>query len=89
MYMTKVETLIEKATDLLLRQGALLQSVLLEMGEEAGSPGLREFCEQHRSLLAADLLIACDGPRVHAQRPTVFLGSRGLDRKSTRLNSSH
>ena len=53
-------------------------TVLLEMGEEAGSPGLREFCEHHRDLLAADLLIACDGPRVHAQRPTVFLGSRGL-----------
>ena len=62
------------------RQGRLGYNVtvLLEMGEEAGSPGLREFCERHRSLLAADLLIACDGPRVHAQRPTVFLGSRGL-----------
>ena len=53
-------------------------TVLLEMGEEAGSPGLRAFCEEHRDLLAADLLIACDGPRVHAKRPTVFLGSRGL-----------
>ena len=62
-------------------------TLLLEMGEEAGSPGLREFCEQHRSLLAADLLIACDGPRVHAQRPTVFLGSRGLVNFSLSLHS--
>jgi acetylornithine deacetylase/succinyl-diaminopimelate desuccinylase-like protein len=62
-------------------------TVLLEMGEEAGSPGLREFCEQHRALLAADLLIACDGPRVHAQRPTVFLGSRGLVNFSLSLKS--
>jgi acetylornithine deacetylase/succinyl-diaminopimelate desuccinylase-like protein len=62
-------------------------TVLLEMGEEAGSPGLRQFCEQHRALLAADLLIACDGPRVHAQRPTVFLGSRGLVNFTLSLHS--
>lgn len=62
-------------------------TVLLEMGEEAGSPGLRAFCEQHRALLAADLMIACDGPRVHAQRPTVFLGSRGLVNFSLSLRS--
>jgi acetylornithine deacetylase/succinyl-diaminopimelate desuccinylase-like protein len=52
-------------------------TVLLETGEEAGSPGLRQFCEQHRPLLSADLFIACDGPRVAAARPTLFLGSRG------------
>ncbi len=52
-------------------------TVLLEMGEEAGSPGLHAFCERHRDLLRADLLIACDGPRVSASRPTLFLGSRG------------
>ena len=53
-------------------------TVLLETGEEVGSPGLRELCQQERERLRADLLIACDGPRVHAQRPTVFLGSRGV-----------
>ena len=62
-------------------------TVLLEMGEEAGSPGLHEFCEQQRDLLAADVLIACDGPRVHAQRPTVFLGSRGLVNFTLSLHS--
>ena len=31
-----------------------------------------------RDELAADALIASDGPRVNAERPTVFLGSRGL-----------
>jgi len=50
---------------------------LLEMGEETGSPGLRELCEQHRDRFAADLLIASDGPRLSPQRPTVFLGARG------------
>lgn len=50
---------------------------LIEMGEEAGSPGLRELCAQHRDEFAADVLIASDGPRLSADRPTVFLGSRG------------
>ncbi|WP_258128072.1 M20 family metallopeptidase [Achromobacter anxifer] len=50
---------------------------LIEMGEETGSMGLRDLCEQHRALLAADLLIASDGPRLSAERPTIFLGARG------------
>jgi len=51
---------------------------LLEMGEETGSPGLAEFCCQQAERLAADVLIASDGPRLRADRPTVFLGSRGV-----------
>ena len=50
---------------------------IIEMGEETGSPGLREVCAEHADLLTADLLIASDGPRLRAERPTVFLGSRG------------
>lgn len=51
--------------------------ILIETSEETGSPGLAAFCAQHRQELAADLLIASDGPRVAADRPTVFLGTRG------------
>jgi acetylornithine deacetylase/succinyl-diaminopimelate desuccinylase-like protein len=51
---------------------------LLEMGEETGSPGLAAFCLQQSERLAADVLIASDGPRLRADRPTVFLGSRGV-----------
>lgn len=51
---------------------------LVEMGEETGSPGLAEFCAAERDRLAADVLIASDGPRLRADRPTVFLGSRGV-----------
>jgi acetylornithine deacetylase/succinyl-diaminopimelate desuccinylase-like protein len=50
---------------------------LIEMGEEVGSPGLRELCARHRDLLRADLLIASDGPRLSLDRPTIFLGARG------------
>lgn len=50
---------------------------LIEMGEETGSPGLKEVCQDNAALLKADLLIASDGPRLSADRPTLFLGSRG------------
>ena len=50
---------------------------LIEMGEETGSPGLREVCEANKALFKADVLIASDGPRLSADRPTLFLGSRG------------
>jgi acetylornithine deacetylase/succinyl-diaminopimelate desuccinylase-like protein len=52
-------------------------TILIETSEESGSPGLREFCAQHKEELTADVLIASDGPRVAAGRPTIFLGSRG------------
>jgi acetylornithine deacetylase/succinyl-diaminopimelate desuccinylase-like protein len=51
---------------------------LVETGEETGSPGLAAFCSAQRAALAADVLIASDGPRLRADTPTVFLGSRGV-----------
>jgi acetylornithine deacetylase/succinyl-diaminopimelate desuccinylase-like protein len=51
--------------------------VLIETGEEIGSPGLQELCRNHKEQLAADLLIASDGPRLTPGRPTIFLGARG------------
>lgn len=51
--------------------------VLIETGEEVGSPGLKRFCEQFREDLRSDVLIASDGPRLQPDRPTLFLGSRG------------
>jgi acetylornithine deacetylase/succinyl-diaminopimelate desuccinylase-like protein len=50
---------------------------MIETGEEVGSPGLREFCVRERERLRADVLIGSDGPRVSAERPTIFLGTRG------------
>ena len=51
---------------------------LIEMGEESGSPGLRELCADEAELFRSDVLIASDGPRLNAERPTVFLGARGV-----------
>ena len=50
---------------------------LVETGEEMSSPGLAAFCRANREALKADVLIASDGPRLQAGRPTVYLGSRG------------
>jgi acetylornithine deacetylase/succinyl-diaminopimelate desuccinylase-like protein len=50
---------------------------IVETGEEIGSPDLLQVCESLRDELKADLLLASDGPRLSAERPTIFLGCRG------------
>ena len=50
---------------------------IVETGEEIGSPDLRQLCEALRDELRADLFLASDGPRLSADRPTLFLGCRG------------
>jgi acetylornithine deacetylase/succinyl-diaminopimelate desuccinylase-like protein len=51
--------------------------VLVETGEEQGSPGLREVLRQHRAALAADVFIGLDGPRQATFMPEMRLGARG------------
>ena len=51
---------------------------LMETGEETGSPGLAAFATAQKKSLAADVLIASDGPRFARGRATLFLGSRGV-----------
>lgn len=51
--------------------------VVIETGEEAGSPGLHELFLAEKEALTADLLIASDGPRLSPERPTIFMGARG------------
>jgi acetylornithine deacetylase/succinyl-diaminopimelate desuccinylase-like protein len=51
--------------------------LVLEMAEERGSLGLRAFVGAHAEKLAADVLIASDGPRVAPAIPTIATGTRG------------
>lgn len=51
--------------------------LLIEMAEERGSRGLRAFVAANRDMLAADALIASDGPRVEPDLPTIATGTRG------------
>src|SRR4029077_20787920 len=50
---------------------------IVEMGEETGSPDLGAVCVSLRDDLKADVFVGSDGPRLAADRPTVFLGCRG------------
>ncbi|HJQ57939.1 MAG TPA: M20 family metallopeptidase [Vineibacter sp.] len=52
-------------------------TILIETGEETGSPGLADFCRAHRDKLKADALIGSDGPRLMPTRPAIFGGTRG------------
>ena len=63
----------------LAERGALgfNSKIIIEMSEETGSAGLREFFEAQKDRLAADVLIASDGPRLQPETPTMFMGSRG------------
>lgn len=51
--------------------------LVLETSEERGSIGLRDFVAAHADRLAADVLIASDGPRVLPEIPTIATGTRG------------
>lgn len=51
--------------------------LLIETSEEVGSPGLDRFCAENKELLAADALIASDGPRMKPETADVKLGNRG------------
>lgn len=51
--------------------------IVIEMSEETGSAGLAEFFRTQKDRLAADVLIASDGPRLQPDTPTMFMGSRG------------
>jgi len=59
--------------------------ILIESGEEINSPGLSELVQEKGHLLASDVFIASDGPRLEADRPTLFLGSRGSINFALRL----
>lgn len=50
---------------------------LMETSEEIGSPGIHELCVDRHADLVGDVLIASDGPRVAAEKPTLWLGARG------------
>ncbi len=51
--------------------------LVLETAEERGSKGLKDFVAANAAMLAADVLIASDGPRVEPGTPTIAVGTRG------------
>jgi acetylornithine deacetylase/succinyl-diaminopimelate desuccinylase-like protein len=51
---------------------------LFEGDEEAGSPNLAWLAREYGQLLAADLVVAADGPSDPSGRPTLYFGARGI-----------
>jgi acetylornithine deacetylase/succinyl-diaminopimelate desuccinylase-like protein len=51
--------------------------LIIETGEESGSKGLSEIVAMNKEKLAADVLLASDGPRSAAGVPTLSTGTRG------------
>jgi acetylornithine deacetylase/succinyl-diaminopimelate desuccinylase-like protein len=52
-------------------------SLIVETGEEVGSPGLADFLAHHREACAADVFVGLDGPRQSTSVPELRLGCRG------------
>ncbi len=50
---------------------------IIEMSEETGSAGLDAVVLANKEAFGATVLIASDGPRATAERPTLVLGNRG------------
>lgn len=49
--------------------------ILIDMGEEVGSPGLAEVIGNHADELQADIFLASDGPRMKVERPDIKLAT--------------
>ena len=60
--------------------------LVIETGEESGSKGLSEIVAGNKERLAADVLLASDGPRSAAAVPTLSTGTRGSFHFDLRLD---
>lgn len=69
-----------KAFEYLVKNGLLKNNVkfLFEGEEEIGSPSLEEFCEEHRELLKADIILVSDTSMLGTDLPSLTTGLRGL-----------
>jgi len=69
-----------KAFEYLVRNNLLRNNVkfLFEGEEEIGSPSLEEFCEKHKALLEADIILVSDTSMLGADLPSLTTGLRGL-----------
>ena len=69
-----------KAFEYLVAEGLLKHNVkfIFEGEEEIGSPSLDAFLEEHRELLAADIILVSDTGMLGADLPSLTTGLRGL-----------
>ena len=69
-----------KGFEIALQEGWLHCNVkfLFEGGEEIGSPGLAEFCAEHKEMLKSDIILVSDNSMVGKDVPSITTGLRGL-----------
>lgn len=69
-----------KAFEYMAKQGLLKHNVkfLFEGEEEIGSPSLEAFCNEHKELLKADVILVSDTSMLGADMPSLTTGLRGL-----------
>lgn len=69
-----------KAFEYLVKNGLLKNNVkfIFEGEEEIGSPSLESFCQEHKELLKADIILVSDTSMLGADLPSLTTGLRGL-----------
>ena len=69
-----------KAFEYLVKNELLKNNVkfIFEGEEEIGSPSLEAFCEEHKELLKADVILVSDTSMLGAELPSLTTGLRGL-----------
>ena len=69
-----------KAFEYVVKEGLLKHNVkfIFEGEEEIGSPSLEAFCQQHKDLLKADIILVSDTSMLGADLPSLTTGLRGL-----------
>ena len=69
-----------KAFEYLVKHNMLTHNVkfIFEGEEEIGSPSLEAFCQEHKELLKADIILVSDTSMLGADLPSLTTGLRGL-----------
>lgn len=69
-----------KAFEWLVKSGTLNCNVkfMIEGEEEIGSPNLGKFCEEHKEMLKADIILVSDTGMIARDIPSITSGLRGL-----------
>jgi acetylornithine deacetylase/succinyl-diaminopimelate desuccinylase-like protein len=69
-----------KAFEWLVKSGSLPCNVkfMIEGEEEIGSPHLGQFCEEHKEMLKADVILVSDTGMIASDIPSITTGLRGL-----------
>ncbi len=69
-----------KAFELMVKTNTLPCNVkfMIEGEEEIGSPSLSEFCEKHKEMLKADIILVSDTGMIAPDIPSITTGLRGL-----------